>query len=139
MAEATAVTKEGRVSPEDLGIWSDQHVEAFKPIVDFIKSQGTKAGIQLGHGGRKTSTLAPWLNSSTVSKHFPAHLATPGPSHGWQDALAPSPIPYAGDYLKPREMTLNKIEEFKEAWKAAVIRADQAGESIGGNFEWRND
>ena len=60
ITEATAITPEGRISPGDLGIWSSKHVEAFVPIVDFIKAQGSTAGIQLAHAGRKASTEAPW-------------------------------------------------------------------------------
>ena len=64
--EASAVLPNGRITPEDLGIWSSKHTEAFKPIVTFIQSQGAKAGMQLAHAGRKASTLAPWLDMSTM-------------------------------------------------------------------------
>lgn len=55
IVEASAVLPNGRISPEDLGIWSDAHAEAFRPIVKFIQAQGAKAGIQLAHAGRKAS------------------------------------------------------------------------------------
>lgn len=61
--EATSVLKNGMISPEDLGIWSDEHVEPLKRITDFIHSQGALAGIQLAHAGRKASTYAPWERS----------------------------------------------------------------------------
>lgn len=61
MFESTAVTPEGRITPECPGIWSDTHIAPMKRIVDFIHSQGTTAGIQLAHAGRKASTLAPWV------------------------------------------------------------------------------
>src|SRR5512139_1342079 len=60
MVEATGVSPEGRISPSDTGIWSEDHVAAFRPIADFVKAQGAAAGIQLGHAGRKASTDAPW-------------------------------------------------------------------------------
>ncbi|MBC7798795.1 MAG: oxidoreductase, partial [Pyrinomonadaceae bacterium] len=58
--EATAVSPEGRITAGDAGIWSDEHAEAYKKIVTFIKSQGAIAGIQLAHAGRKASTAKPW-------------------------------------------------------------------------------
>ena len=67
MVEATAVSPEGRISPGDSGIWSDEHAQAFQPIAAFIKSQGSVPAIQLAHAGRKASTAALWLVSSTSS------------------------------------------------------------------------
>ena len=61
MVEATAVTPEGRISPHDLGIWSDRHAEALAPIARFIREQGAVPAIQLAHAGRKASAEAPWL------------------------------------------------------------------------------
>ena len=61
MAEASAVSPEGRISPMDLGLWSDAHTEAFKPIVQFIKDAGAVPAIQIAHAGRKGSTAVPWL------------------------------------------------------------------------------
>src|SRR4026208_2570555 len=58
--EATAVTAEGRISPQDLGIWSDDHVETLQRIVQFIHGQRSAAGMQIAHAGRKGSTAAPW-------------------------------------------------------------------------------
>ncbi|MEK7206299.1 MAG: oxidoreductase, partial [Pseudomonadota bacterium] len=62
MVEATGVSPEGRISPYDLGLWSDAQRDAFRPIVQFIKEQGAVAAIQLAHAGRKGSSDAPWLN-----------------------------------------------------------------------------
>jgi 2,4-dienoyl-CoA reductase-like NADH-dependent reductase (Old Yellow Enzyme family) len=61
MLEATAVTPEGRITPECPGIWSDSHIAPMKRIVDFMIGQGAKVGIQLAHAGRKANTLAPWM------------------------------------------------------------------------------
>ena len=63
MVEATSVTAEGRITPEDSGLWLDSQMEPLKRIVEFAHSQGQKVGIQLGHAGRKASTVAPWLSS----------------------------------------------------------------------------
>ena len=65
--EATAVTPEGRISPEDLGLWKDEHIEFLARIVRFLKSQGTVPGMQLEHAGRKGSTQRPWTGSSKVA------------------------------------------------------------------------
>src|SRR5258707_5447925 len=66
IVEATGVSPEGRISPADTGIWGDKHVEAFRPIAAFIKSQGAVAGIQLAHAGRKGSTSAPWFGGHRI-------------------------------------------------------------------------
>ena len=65
--EATAVTPEGRISPEDLGIWKDEHIEFLARIVRFLKTQGTVPGMQIAHAGRKGSTQRPWVGSSKVT------------------------------------------------------------------------
>jgi 2,4-dienoyl-CoA reductase-like NADH-dependent reductase (Old Yellow Enzyme family) len=63
MIEASAVVPEGRISPEDSGIWDDSHVEPIRKIVEFVHAMGQKIGIQLAHAGRKASTVAPWLGN----------------------------------------------------------------------------
>jgi 2,4-dienoyl-CoA reductase-like NADH-dependent reductase (Old Yellow Enzyme family) len=68
IAEATAVTPEGRISPGDLGIWSDRHVEAFRPIARFIKNNGAIPGIQIAHAGRKASTDVPWKGGAVIPR-----------------------------------------------------------------------
>ena len=67
MVEATSVTAEGRITPEDSGLWLDSQMEPLKRIVEFAHSQGQKVGIQLGHAGRKASTVAPWLSSGDTA------------------------------------------------------------------------
>ena len=67
MVEATAVTAEGRITPEDSGLWKDSQIEALKQTVEFAHSQNQKIGIQLAHAGRKASTVAPWLNRGAVA------------------------------------------------------------------------
>src|SRR2546427_12687365 len=66
LTEATAVLPEGRISPQDLGIWSDEHAEPLARIVKFINEQGSIAGMQLAHAGRKASTRRPWETPGTV-------------------------------------------------------------------------
>src|SRR5580700_10091598 len=88
--EATAVTPEGRISPEDLGIWSDAHVEFLARITHFLKNQGTVPGIQLAHAGRKGSTQKPWVGSSKVT-----------PKDGGWVPLAPSAVAFSDNYPMP--------------------------------------
>lgn len=114
--EATAVSPEGRISPEDAGIWSDAHAGAYRRITDFIKSQGAVAGIQLAHAGRKASTAAPWNGGKKVDE-------TEG---GWQ-TVAPSAVAFADDYPMPREMTFDDIEQVKNDFVEAARRSLDAG------------
>jgi 2,4-dienoyl-CoA reductase-like NADH-dependent reductase (Old Yellow Enzyme family) len=122
MVEATSVNPEGRITPEDSGIWSDAHLEGdwgLKKIVEFAHSQGQKIGIQIAHAGRKASTVAPWLSKGAVATEDVG---------GWPNNVkAPSAIPYNEDHAMPKEMSLGDIEEFKKAWVAAVRRALKAG------------
>ena len=67
MVEATSVTAQGRITPEDSGLWKDSQIEPLRRIVEFAHSQGQKIGIQIGHAGRKASTVAPWLSSGEVA------------------------------------------------------------------------
>ena len=85
--EATSVLPNGGITPEDLGIWSDDHVAAFKRITDIIHSHGAVAGIQLAHAGRKASTYAPWEEGSQAYKSED--------ETGWKDVWAPSAIPFS--------------------------------------------
>src|ERR1700690_1859180 len=95
IAEATAVSPEGRITPGDAGIWADKHVEPIARINRFIKQHGAVPGIQMAHAGRKASAARPWESG--------AHL--PDDKGGWQ-TLAPSPLPFGGELNKvPREMT----------------------------------
>ncbi|KAI1773129.1 FMN-linked oxidoreductase [Hypoxylon cercidicola] len=119
MIESTAVLPEGRVTPQCSGIWLDSHIEPLKRITDFAHSQGQKMGIQLGHGGRKASTVAPWLSKGAIATEEVG---------GWPDKVkAPSAIPYAKGYPMPQAMTLEDIEDFKTAFAAGVRRALKAG------------
>jgi len=116
MAEASAVSLEGRISPMDLGIWSDAHTEAFKPIARFIKEAGAVPAIQLAHAGRKASTAVPWLGHKPIYED----------ANGWLP-VAPSPIPYADGFTAPREMTPADIDKVVDDFAAAAGRAHAAG------------
>ncbi|KAH8590631.1 putative mannose-1-phosphate guanyltransferase [Bisporella sp. PMI_857] len=119
MVEATAVVAEGRITPEDSGLWQDSQIQPLENIVEFAHSQGQKIGIQLAHAGRKASTVAPWLSKGAIATED---------VNGWPDNVwAASAIPYSEDYPNPKELTLEKIEELKIAWVAAVRRALKAG------------
>ena len=115
--EATAVSPEGRISPDDLGIWQDDHIPFLKRITDFIHQHQAVPGIQLAHAGRKASKSAPWLGN----KHL-----TPA-ERGWEEIYAPSPVPIAADIPPPLEITLVGIEKVISDFRAAAQRALAAG------------
>lgn len=117
MVEATAVTKDGRISPGDMGIWQDEHVESLKRIASFINSQGSIAGIQLAHAGRKASCDLAWKGGA---------LLNPGDQGGWQ-VVAPSAIPFYGGDPEPLALTLEDIDTLVQAFEAAARRAVLAG------------
>jgi len=120
IVEATAVSPEGRITPGDLGLWSDRHIEPLARIVRFLKSQGAVPAIQLAHAGRKASAAKPWEGA--------AHLSD---SEGGWPVLGPSAEAFGGDLDKvPAEMTLAQIERVQEEFVAAARRARDAG------FEW---
>ncbi|KAG7006304.1 NADPH dehydrogenase afvA [Physcia stellaris] len=119
MVEATAVTPEGRITPEDSGLWKDSQMEPLKRIVEFAHSQGQKIGIQIGHAGRKASTVAPWLSAGAIATEE---------LNGWPDNVyGPSAIAYNEKLPNPKEMTIADIENLKEAWLAAIKRAVNCG------------
>ncbi|HLH06724.1 MAG TPA: NADH:flavin oxidoreductase/NADH oxidase [Terriglobales bacterium] len=115
--EATAVTPEGRISPQDLGIWQDAHVDFLARIVRFLDSQGSVAGMQLAHAGRKASTAVPWKGGSPV-----------GPdAGGWMPIWAPSPLAFAPGYQVPQQLNVEQIQQTVAAFKQAAQRALRAG------------
>lgn len=111
--------KRGRSTPEHAGIYLDSHVEPWKRIVDFAHSQGQKIIIQMGHAGWKAGAVAPWLarGSMAISKNG-----------GWPSQLqGPSAVAFASSFPVPNEMTLEDIQEYKDAYVAATRRAIKAG------------
>lgn len=115
--EATAVTADGRISPQDLGIWTDAQADALAPIVAFIASQGAAAGIQLAHAGRKASVRRPWDKPGIV----------PESEGGWARVEAPSAIAFSSEMLVPHAMTEAEIGGVVIAFVAAARRALAAG------------
>jgi 2,4-dienoyl-CoA reductase-like NADH-dependent reductase (Old Yellow Enzyme family) len=117
IAEATAVSPEGRITPGDAGLWAEKHIEPIARINRFIKQQGAVPGIQLAHAGRKASAARPWEGG--------AHLAdTAG---GWP-TLAPSPLTFGDSLTKvPREMTEADIHRVQQDFASAAKRALAAG------------
>src|SRR5712664_4765386 len=117
LTEATAVLPEGRISPQDLGIWANEHIEMLSRIVSFIHEQGSIAGMQLAHAGRKASTRRPWEGSGAI----------PEAEGGWKKVVAPSALPFAESYPMPQALTNDGIQEVVSAFAAAARRACQAG------------
>ncbi|MDA8430959.1 MAG: NADH:flavin oxidoreductase/NADH oxidase [Geobacteraceae bacterium] len=116
MVEATAISPEGRISPDDSGIWSDAHAEAFVPITRFIRGQGAVAGIQLAHAGRKGSCSLPWLGGGPLGVE----------ACGWQP-LGPSATPFDTGHPVPRALTLQELDEIEAQFRVAARRACAAG------------
>jgi 2,4-dienoyl-CoA reductase-like NADH-dependent reductase (Old Yellow Enzyme family) len=114
--EATAVTADGRITPEDLGIWKDEHVEPLARIVRFIHQQGSVAGMQLAHAGRKGSTYRPWSGQGAI----------PEDGGGWR-VPAPSAVPITDTFPMPEAITRDGIQAVVAAFTDAARRALAAG------------
>jgi len=117
--EATAISPEGRISPDDAGIWNDEQVKFLKRITSFIKSQKSVPGIQLAHAGRKASTFSPWKGSGEVTIE----------KGGWK-TLAPSKLQFADNFPDPKEMSLSDIKLVVEQFIEAAQRSISAGFEI---------
>ena len=117
MAEATAVEPRGRITPQDLGIWSDEHAEALAPIAEFVAEQGATPAIQLAHAGRKASTTRPWDEGGPLQ-----------PDEGGWETIAPSDVPYPFENPpETRRMTKDDIDDVIDAFADAAERALDAG------------
>ena len=114
--EASAVTADGRISPQDLGIWKDDHIEFLARIARFVREQGAIPGTQLAHAGRKASTRAPWE----------APGAIPVSEGGWIP-VAPSAIPFSEPYAMPAALDENGVRAIVKAFADAARRALDAG------------
>ncbi|MFV7233872.1 NADH:flavin oxidoreductase/NADH oxidase [Flavobacterium sp. ZB4R12] len=119
IVEATAVSPEGRISPEDLGIWKDEHIEKLQSINRFIIEQNSIPGIQLAHAGRKASVTAPWSGNKKLDE-------TQG---GW-DAVAPSAVGYHSDEKTPIALDKTGIQKVISDFQSATKRAVQAGYKV---------
>jgi len=115
MAEASAVTPDGRISPGDAGLWNDEQVAAWRRITDFLHEQGSTTAVQLAHAGRKASTRAPWDGDETV----------PADEGGWQTVSSTSNA--FGALAAPRALTEDEVAAIPEQFAQAARRADAAG------------
>lgn len=119
IAEATSVQANGRISPEDVGLWKDSQIEPLRRVVEFVHSQSQIIGVQLAHAGRKASTVAPFLSKGDTA------TAEVG---GWPDNVkGPSNVPFNARFPTPQALTKAEIETFKQDWVSAVKRAVKAG------------
>lgn len=114
--EATAISPEGRITPDDLGIWKDEHIAGLKNITEFLHSQNAISGIQLAHAGRKASTTSPWKGRKILTLE----------NGGWE-TVAPSAVPFHENEILPLAMDHKEIEKVIADFKLATIRALKAG------------
>jgi 2,4-dienoyl-CoA reductase-like NADH-dependent reductase (Old Yellow Enzyme family) len=120
--EATAVAPHGRISPQDNGIWKDEHIPNLKRITEIIKFAGAVPGLQIAHAGRKAGTYAPFhdLAGKTASIE----------DGGWENIVGPSAIPFSETSRIPKEMSIDDILEAKQQFVDAAIRAEKAGYQV---------
>ncbi|HEX8659480.1 MAG TPA: NADH:flavin oxidoreductase/NADH oxidase [Hymenobacter sp.] len=116
IVEASAVSPEGRITPDDLGIWKDEHLPMLQRITAFLTAQGSVPGIQLAHAGRKASTLSPWKGHGLVTEN----------AGGWQP-VAPSALPFAANFPHPAALDAAGIAKVVTDFRAAAVRALAAG------------
>jgi len=116
IVEATAVVPEGRITPADLGLWSDDQIAPFRRITGFLAEHGAVPGIQLAHAGRKAATDLPWRGGRPL----------PAGAGGWQ-TVAPSPLPFDDDWPEPRQLTAEECAGLPASFAAAAVRARDAG------------
>lgn len=114
--EAAAVTADGRISPQDLGIWSDEHVAGLASVAGFIRQHGAVAGVQLAHAGFKASTAAPWDGGQPIA-----------PEAGGWPVIGPSATPFDVGYPSPQPMSVADIRACTDAFAAAAGRSLAAG------------
>ena len=115
-AEATAVEEKGRISPGDLGIWKDAHIEPLSRVAKFVSSQGSVPGIQLAHAGRKASTGIPWITEKPITEK----------EGGWKP-VGPSAVPFAEGYATPQALSQEDVGRIVKSFGAAAKRALTAG------------
>jgi 2,4-dienoyl-CoA reductase-like NADH-dependent reductase (Old Yellow Enzyme family) len=118
MTEAAAVLPEGRITPQDLGLWKDDHIAGLKRIVEFLHGQGARAAVQLAHAGRKANMTHPWA---------PEQRALTASEGGWKNVMAPSAVRFAENFAQPIALDLAGIQTITRAFTRAAQRALQAG------------
>jgi 2,4-dienoyl-CoA reductase-like NADH-dependent reductase (Old Yellow Enzyme family) len=121
LVEATGVTPEGRISPGDVGLWSDDHIPGLARVADFLHAEGTAAGIQLAHAGAKASSLRPWDGSGPVTPENARPGEAPWPT------VSASAVPAGPGWPTPHALTVAELAEVRDAFVAATRRALTAG------------
>ncbi len=116
IAEASAVSPEGRISPADSGLWNDRQAELWQPITAFLREHGSVPAIQLAHAGRKASVDLPWKGGKPLSAE----------QGGWP-VIGPSAVPFSPAHQTPAEMSLDEIKRVVADFRAAAVRAVEAG------------
>jgi 2,4-dienoyl-CoA reductase-like NADH-dependent reductase (Old Yellow Enzyme family) len=117
ITEATAISPEGRITPDDLGIWKDEHIEGLKRITQFIEAYDGVPGIQLAHAGRKASNSSPWKGGRMITDEIQGAWST----------VAPSAVPFRDSEPNPIALDKAGIEKVKADFKSAAVRAVAAG------------
>jgi 2,4-dienoyl-CoA reductase-like NADH-dependent reductase (Old Yellow Enzyme family) len=117
MTEAAAVLPEGRISPQDLGVWTDDHIPMLARIFRFIEEHGAASGMQLAHAGRKASTAAPWNGGGALNES----------EQGWRPIVGPSPIPFSPASPTPEPLDVAGIARVVQAFSEAARRVREAG------------
>src|SRR4051812_44480267 len=112
MTEATAVTAQGRISPEDLGLWEDRHVEPLARVVRFLRNHGAASGVQLAHAGRKASVRRPWEGGGPLK-----------PGEGAWPVVGPSPVAFDEGWPVPQALDEQGIRDVVAAFRRAALRA----------------
>jgi 2,4-dienoyl-CoA reductase-like NADH-dependent reductase (Old Yellow Enzyme family) len=120
MTEASAVLPDGRISPQDLGVWKDDHIPMLARIFRFIEDHGAVPAMQLAHAGRKASTAAPWDGGGAVDES----------QEGWRPIFGPSAIPFSAASPTPEALDVAEVARIVEAFADAARRAREAGAKI---------
>lgn len=116
MAEATAVSPQGRISPRDTGIWKDEQIAPWREVASFISEAGAVPGIQIAHAGWKASTAPPWLGGKGV-----------GAQEGGWKPVGVGQMPFSEGYIAPAELDAGAIDGVVGEWREAAVRASEAG------------
>ncbi len=120
MTEATAVLPEGRISPQDLGLWKDDQIEMLAKIFRFLEQHGSIPALQLAHAGRKASTAPPWDGGGAVTES----------AGGWRPIYAPTAEAFDTDDIVPKALDLAGIQRVVQAFVATAKRAEAAGAKL---------
>lgn len=140
--EAAAVQPVGRISPNDLGLWSDAQIDGFKQVADFVHSQGALLGIQIAHAGRKASQAAPWVSGSVDGRRLRGGVRATRDVGGWPgEVVGPSggedmvwdgkkETDPEGSFWQPKGLSLQEVQEMVKDWTSAAARAVRAGVDV---------